>query len=194
MITAKRMSRIKAVVSARRNDVVVVLEDIHDPHNAAAILRSCDAFGIQHVYFIFDKTKPYNPKRVGKVSSSSANKWLTYHIFRDTVSCFDELKKDGYMITATQLNSEATALDSLDFSHQKVALVLGNEHTGISQTATQKADCLVYLPMRGFVESLNVSVCAAICMYEVVRQKQSNKRLGLTEPEREALVEDFLQR
>ena len=194
MITAKRMSRIKSVVSNRRDDIVLVLEDIHDPHNAAAILRSCDAFGIQHVYFIFDKTKPYSPKRVGRVSSSSANKWLTYHIFRDTASCYDELKKEGYKIVATILNSEAIPLDSLQLSNQKVALVLGNEHAGISQGAADGADYQVYLPMRGFVESLNVSVCAAICMYEVVRQKQSSDHLGLTDEQRETLVEDFLQR
>lgn len=95
-----RQEKIERVIENRREGVVV-LEDIHDPHNAGAVCRSCDAFGWQKVYLIFDKEKQFNPKRIGKASSSSANKWLTFKIFKSTKECFEELKKDGFEIYAT---------------------------------------------------------------------------------------------
>lgn len=193
-VTQKRLETLQRVVEKRLSDVVLVLEDIHDPHNAAAILRSCDAFGIQHVYFIFDKTRAYNPRRVGKSSSSSANKWLTFHIFSDVKSCFDELRAHGFSIVATALDEKATSIYSLSVPTQKIALVVGNEHTGISADALGMCDKTVYIPMRGFVQSLNVSVCAAICLFEIARQKKDSLTSSLSPSEQSLLLEDFLGR
>ncbi len=193
-ITPRRLQKITDVASARLQGAVV-LEDIHDPHNAAAILRSCDAFGIQDVYFIFDKTKPYNPKRIGKASSSSANKWLTYHIYRDTKSCFEDLKKNGYAIVSTILDPGAESLYDYQVPKQPVALVIGNEHAGISETAAKLSDTLMYVPMQGFVESFNVSVCAAVCLFELSRQKRSaTYDAALTQDQKKALIDDFISR
>ena len=121
----KRLEKITSVVSKRRNDITVVLEDIHDPHNAAAILRTCDGLGIQNVYFIFEKEKAFNPKRVGKASSSSANKWLDFKIFNSTLSCFKTLKHEGYTIIATALTPTAEGLDNASFTEEKIALLVG---------------------------------------------------------------------
>jgi len=193
--TSKRLARIKSVVKNRTNDIVMVLEDIHDPHNAAAILRTCDACGIQNVHFIFDKTKSYNPAKVGKVSSSSANKWLTFHKHNSAADCLDKLKKQEYTIVSTILEPRAKSLYELSLSKQKVALVLGNEHTGISETLKARSDILTYIPMKGFVESLNVSVAAAVCLFEITRQHNQDKgRHDLSADEQQSLVDDFLQR
>lgn len=172
MPTEERLQKIANLHSKRDMELAVVLEDIHDPHNAAAILRTCDAFGVQNVYYIFEQEKSYNPAKIGKSSSSSANKWLTFHIFKSTEECFAELKKEGYKTFATILDYESENFYEADFSTGKVALVLGNEHKGISETAAKLSDHKIYLPMQGMVQSLNVSVTAAISIYEATRQRK----------------------
>lgn len=191
MISHKRLSRFKEVVSNRQAGLVLVLEDIHDPHNAAAILRTCDGLGIQEVWFIFDKETPYNPKKVGKVTSSSANKWLTYKIFSSTKDCLKELKKQKYRVYATMLNKDAQDVTRATLADKKLALVVGNEHRGISPEMTQGADTLLYFPMAGFVESFNVSVAAALFMYEIIRQRGARPLSAL---EQKKLLADFKMR
>jgi tRNA (guanosine-2'-O-)-methyltransferase len=170
----KRQEKIREVIK-RRQEGVIVLEDIHDPHNAAAVWRSCDGFGFQKVYLIFEKEKPFNPKKVGKTSSSSANKWLDFKIFRSTKAGIEELKKDGYKIAATVLDKGAKKLSEVDFKTKKVAIMLGNEHRGLSETALKLADEKIYIPMKGMVQSFNLSVTAAIVMYEIDRQRRGEK-------------------
>jgi tRNA (guanosine-2'-O-)-methyltransferase len=166
MEKSKRELKIEKVLTSRSENVVV-LEDIHDPHNAAAVWRSCDAFGIGKVYLIFDKETPFNPKKVGKASSSSANKWIDFEIFRSTEECMKMLKDKGYTIYATVLNDKAKTLNETDFKNKKVALMLGNEHRGLSETAIKMANELIYIPMKGMVQSLNLSVTAGICLWEL---------------------------
>jgi len=161
-------------VIEERQEGILVLEDIHDPHNAAAVWRSADAFGWQKVWLIFDKEKSFNPKKVGKASSSSANKWLDFRIFKSTTECFEELHKLGYRTLATVLDKGARDISLADLRSQvKIAIVLGNEHRGLSETATKMADEKVYIPMKGMVQSLNLSVTAAIMLYEVERQRHN---------------------
>jgi tRNA (guanosine-2'-O-)-methyltransferase len=167
----KRLAKIKQVVSKRQN-LIVVLEDIHDPHNAQAVIRSCDAFGVQNVYFIFDQEKRFNAKKIGKSSSSSANKWLDFKFFDKTEDCFRDLKNQGYKIFATALSEQAQSIYDFDFSAtQKIALVLGNEHRGLSEFAVQHADQTLMIPMFGMVQSLNLSVTAALFIYEITKQR-----------------------
>jgi tRNA (guanosine-2'-O-)-methyltransferase len=171
MLTQKRLSKIKSVASGRQEGIVV-LQDIYDPHNAAAVLRTADAFGIQKVFFIFGKREKFNPKKVGKAASSSANKWLTFKVFSSTKDCFRQLKRQGYSIVGTVLDEQAKSIFKTKLTYPKIALVFGNEHSGLSAEAVAMSDIRVYIPMRGFVQSLNLSVTAAICMYEVFRQRQ----------------------
>lgn len=165
-----RAEKIERVMRDKHQGIIV-LEDIHDPHNAAAVWRSADCFGFGKIYIIFDQEKTFNPKKVGKASSSSANKWLDFEIFKSTVECYEKLKKDGYKIYATILDKEATDLSLSDIrSQEKTALVFGNEHRGISQMAAAGADEKIYIPMLGMVQSLNLSVTAGILMWEYMRQ------------------------
>jgi tRNA (guanosine-2'-O-)-methyltransferase len=155
-----------------RKKAIVILEDIHDPHNAAAVWRSCDAFGIGTVYLIFDKEEEFDPKEIGKVSSSSANKWIDFKIFHSTKDCLDQVKKEGFKTYATILDKEAKSIYETKFV-EKAAIMLGNEHAGLSETAIKMADYKIYIPMVGMVQSLNLSVTAGICVFEYGRQIQS---------------------
>lgn len=183
------------LVSRRQRDFVVVLEDVHDPHNAAAIFRSCDGLGVQNVHLIFDQEKPYNPRRVGKSSSSSANKWLTFTKFDSAKKCIDQLHKDGYFVVGTVLDESAADFYLANFMHDKIAIMFGNEHGGLSQSALESVDQKVYIPMQGLVESFNVSVSAAIIIYEVIRQRKASERdFSFNQIQQSQLLEDLLQR
>lgn len=195
MVLARRLQKIEQVVSQRQAGLAVVIEDIHDPHNAEAIFRTCDAFGVQEVYLIFEQQKPWNPKTIGKQSSSSAHKWLTFHTFRSTKECFAVLKEKGYFLLGTALSSSAQDLFSFDCREKKIALVVGNEHKGLSAYALQQVDAHVMIPMRGMVESLNVSVATALFLYELTRQRVHGDRFaGISHAERPALIDDFTRR
>jgi tRNA (guanosine-2'-O-)-methyltransferase len=165
-----RQEKIDRVLN-NRHQGIIVLEDIHDPHNAAAVWRSADSFGFGKVYIIFDQEATFNPKKVGKASSSSANKWLDFEIFHSTDECYKKLKNDGYKIFVTVLDKEAKELGVTKFEETKCAIVFGNEHRGVSQSAIDGADEKIYIPMKGMVQSLNLSVTAGIVMWEYVRQR-----------------------
>jgi tRNA (guanosine-2'-O-)-methyltransferase len=186
----RRKQRIKKVLS-RRQQGVVVLEDITDPHNAAAVFRSCDAFGIQDVYLIFNQEEKFNPKKIGKSSSSSANKWLTFHIYDSTAECLADLKKQGFRIIATVLDVKAKSLYKVNFKKKKIALLFGNEHRGLSENAKALADEKVYIPMQGMVESLNLSVSAAVCLSELFRQRKGKKKYRLEKFRRKELQKEW---
>jgi tRNA (guanosine-2'-O-)-methyltransferase len=173
-------------VIGSRQEGVIVLEDIHDPHNAAAVWRSADGFGFQKIYLIFEQERPFNPKKIGKASSSSANKWLDFKIFRSTKECLEELKNEGYKIWATVLDKEAKKLNETDLKTKKIAIMLGNEHRGLSETAIKMADEKIYIPMKGMVQSFNLSVTAAIMMYEIDKQRE-NEDFSLSNEEKKEI-------
>ena len=196
-----RQRKIKKVID-NRQEGVIVLENIADPHNAAAVWRSADAFGFQKIYLVYSIEKAINPKMIGKASSASANKWLSFTTFKNIDECYDQLRKEGYKIYATVLDKEATNLQSSDFNLQKIAIVFGNEHRGLSDEAIKGADEKIYIPMKGMVQSLNISVTAGIVMYEIDRQRfnpptlkgpPSLDREGykLSDNEKEELIKEF---
>jgi len=195
MPTEQRLKKIKSVVN-NRQEGVIVLEDIFDPHNAEAVFRSCDAYGFQKVYIIFDKQAPFNPKKIGKSSSSSANKWIDFTIFRSTKECLDSLKKDGYKLYATALRDDSKKLSDIKFTESKTALMFGNEGRGLSDEAINMADEKIIIPMTGMVQSLNLSVTAATLMYELTRQRRTlgMDKFLLEKSEQIRLVDDFLER
>lgn len=191
----RRVDRITSIVDNRQSNIIVVLEDIHDPHNASAILRTCDAMGIQDVWFIFEKEEKYNPKRVGKASSSSANKWLDFKIFGSTKVATDELKSMGYRIVVTALTNTSVSLLEYQATSEKIAVVVGNEHAGVSEAMLEAADDVLTIPMWGFVQSMNVSVATAIVLWEVTRQRRSNESLWKISDERRGkLLASLLER
>jgi tRNA (guanosine-2'-O-)-methyltransferase len=195
-VSEERKQRIRQLVYRRQGNLVVVLEDIHYPHNAEAVLRSCDAFGVQDVHFIFQNQKPYNPRHVGKNTSASANKWLTFHIHHSTTECIDRLENNGYCILATIIGDEKSEnIYSVDLSTDKIALVLGNERDGVTKEIIRRAHKKIHIPMAGMVQSLNLSVTASILLFEITRQrKASGTDIVLPEAKQDQLVNDYLDR
>ncbi len=169
--TPERVQRFHEVAAGRQRGVVV-LEDIHDPHNAEAVFRSCDAFGFQRVCLIFDQEEPFDPRRVGKLTSSSANKWLDFDVYGSARECLDALHRDGYEVVATVAEGDADSIFEAELAAPRIALMLGNEQRGLSAEAVALADRRLTIPMAGMVRSLNLSVTAAIVLYEVTRQRR----------------------
>ncbi len=174
MKSEARRNKILRVLSQRQPDATIVMENIHDPHNVSAIFRSADAVGIPEVQLIYTNT---DFPRIGKKSSSSANKWVTKRPFSSVKECYDALHGEGYRIYATRLDANAKALYDVDFT-QKIAIVLGNEHAGVSDEAALLADGTIMIPMMGMIQSLNVSVAAAVTLYEMLRQRLAAGRYG----------------
>lgn len=143
------------------------MENIHDPHNVSAIYRTCDAVGIPEISLLY--TIEQFPK-VSKISSASAAKWINTKKFKNTKKCLTSLKKNGFKIYATMLDSNAINMHEIDFT-KKTAIILGNEHRGVSAEAAELADEKIFIPMRGMIQSLNVSVAAAVILYEAQRQR-----------------------
>ncbi len=167
-MTPERRSRLTSVLNKRQPDLTVVLENVFDPHNISAVMRSCDAVGIQDIYVV--TTKIPRHKKWGARSSSSAAKWLTVHQFDDTEACFEELRKRYKTILTTHLSSDAVSLHQVDFTGS-IALVFGNEHAGVSEEARALSDGNFLIPQMGIIQSLNISVACAVTIYEAMRQK-----------------------
>lgn len=172
MVSEQRLQKIKNMMAQRQQNLVVVIEDIYDPHNAAAIWRTCEAYGVGKVHLIFDKQDPFDPKKVGKSSSATANKWLDFETYFNTEECLTNLKKQGFKIVATVLNKQAKNLYEFAWP-EKIALLVGNEHSGLSEQAIRLSDYQVYIPMQGMVQSLNLSVATAIFISEIYRCRLS---------------------
>jgi len=191
MLTDERINRLKTVASNRIQDVVI-LENIHDPHNAAAALRNCDAFGIQTVHVIFETEKEFNPEKLGKLTSASANKWLNVKTWTSSEACFSFLKKEGFYIVATAIDTTAQSFNTFELPKQKTAFVFGNEGFGITKTAKQMADMLIYLPMYGFVDSLNLSVTVGIVTHKTATERQKTRECCYTNQEVENLTKQWI--
>ncbi len=195
MVTERRRAKIAEVASKRQRGVIV-FEDIADPHNAAAVLRTSEALGFQKVCYIFQVNEPFDPRRVGKESSGSANKWLDFSIYHSTKACLDDLQNQGYETIATVADGTAESIFGADLTAPDIALLFGNEHRGLSEDAIEIADRHLTIPLVGMVRSLNLSVAAAICLYEISRQRdeQGIDAFRLPQAERATLVDSFLER
>ena len=167
MRSERRLARLESVIRHRQTDLIVILENIHDPHNVSAILRSCDAAGVMEVQLVY--TGDEFPK-LGKKSSASAKKWMEFRKFKSIPDCYNALRKDGFSIYATHLGKRTTSLYELDLS-KKTALAFGNEHRGVSEEAAELADGNFMIPMFGMIQSLNVSVACGVTLFEAVRQR-----------------------
>ena len=191
--TIRRLDKIKSVLAHRQPGLTVVLENIHDPHNVSAVFRSCDAVGVMRVELLYTLEKF---PRIGRKSSSSANKWLEHRRHTSVDVCYQVLRAEGYRIYATRLGGQTVSLYDLDLT-KKVALVFGNEHRGVSERAAEAADANFFIPMVGMIQSLNVSVAAAVALYEAFRQRLLSgefDRPGLPAEALERLYTDWANR
>lgn len=168
-MTEARKEKLTQVIQNRQFDLTIVLENVFDPHNISAVMRTCDAVGVQELFIL--NTKIPRHKKWGARSSSSAAKWLTIHQFDDVDLCFEAVRKRYSRIITTHLSSDASSLYSLDLT-QPTALVFGNEHSGVSEEIRQRADGNFIIPQVGIIQSLNISVACAVTLYEAFRQKE----------------------
>jgi len=186
-MTPEREERLKHVLDKRQNDLTVVLENVFDPHNISAVMRTCDAVGVKEIFVL--NTKIGTHKKWGERSSSSAAKWLTIHQFTDAGSCFSLIRKKYPLILTTHLSQAAVSLYDIDFT-KSIALVFGNEHNGVSEEIQKLADGNFIIPQVGMIRSLNISVACAVSLYEAFRQKKNANhydRVKLSKEEYESL-------
>lgn len=169
-MTPERKEKLVRVASNRQPDIAVVLENVFDPHNISAVMRTCDAVGVQDIYVL--NTKIARHKKWGAKSSSSAAKWLTVHQFEDAKECFALLRSRYSTILTTHLSSDAVDLYTVDLT-RSIALVFGNEHSGVSDEIRELADGNFIIPQAGIIRSLNISVACAVTLYEAYRQKRN---------------------
>ena len=190
-MTPQRHHRLTTVLDHRQPDLTVVLENVFDPHNVSAVMRTCDAVGIQDIYVI--TTLAPRRKRWGHKSSSSAERWLTIHQFDNVAECFAVLRTKYERILTTHLAADAVSLHDIDFSGA-VALVFGNEQNGVSEQARELADGNFIIPQMGIIRSLNISVACAVSIYEAMRQKTvagHYRERGLPEEQYTTLLEEW---
>lgn len=158
----------RKVLSQRQPNVTVVLEDVHDPHNLSAVMRSCDAIGIMEVFVVNTLTPPIT--KLGKRSSAGAKKWVDLHAFENIEACMTAVKAKYEKVYATHLSQDSVSLYDLELTGS-VALLFGNERLGLSEEILKYADGNFIIPMQGMVQSLNISVACAVSVFEVMRQR-----------------------
>jgi tRNA (guanosine-2'-O-)-methyltransferase len=185
----ERWRRMQQVLDSRLGAVRVVAENVHDPHNLSAVLRSAEALGVQHVHVVEAASGFGISRRITR----GAHKWLTVHRHQEFRECADELRDAGFRLYAAMLQPGAVPLEEVPVT-DPVALVLGNEHQGVSAEAAARCDGCYTIPMAGFVQSFNISVAAAVSLYSVTTRvralREDGGRLGTEE--RRAVLDTWL--
>lgn len=167
-VTPERAEKLRRALERKQPTLTLVLENVHDPHNVSAVLRSCDAVGVVEVYLVYNGRQKFPD--LGERSSASAKKWIDMHQFSRVEDCFALLREKEYKIFTTHMANDAVSLYSLDLTG-RVALVFGNEHSGVSDEALQLADGNFLIPQVGMIQSLNISVACAVSLFEASRQR-----------------------
>ena len=185
-----RRKRLEEVLGRRTSDITVVLENFHKENNFQAVLRTCEAFGIQHVHIVPQPEQ----LRIIRFITQGCEKWLTIHYHDDYGQCLEILRKEGYRVLVGSLDREAVPLAETDFSG-KVALVFSNELEGAGEEVMERADAFFVIPLYGFTQSLNVSVAAGIVIHHVRLWKVNtgNRLEGLTKEESDSLLEQWVK-
>jgi len=194
VITEKRLEKF-ARVAALRQHMTVIIENVHDPHNIGAVMRTCDSVGIQELYVLYTEDHLTEDRlREVQGSSTGVRKWLDVHFYRNTKACFEAVRKKYDKIWATHLDAESVGLYDLDMT-EKVALLFGNEHDGLTKEALSYADGNFIIPQYGMVNSLNISVACAVTLYEAARQRTASEMYSKELPNeglRQEIYQDYI--
>ena len=182
----RRFERLRSVLDQRMADLTVVLEHVDKPHNLSAILRSCDAAGVLEAHVISLKGRP----RTFNETALGSQKWVELHSHPSAAVALGMLREQGFRLVGTHLGVEAVDYRDGDYSGP-TAFVLGAEKWGLSQSAASLVDQAVFIPMSGMVQSLNVSVAAAILLFEALRQRRA---AGLLPSQGEGMPSSLYQR
>lgn len=199
LLTDQRRARIDQVLAVRTRAVVPVLDGLYDPHNVAAVLRSADAFGAQEVHIIEGEEPLLASHRI----TQGADRWLDVVRHRDPRACVRGLKERGYSVLAAMMDGQTQPEELAAMPH--VALVFGSEHSGVSAAVLDQCDGRYTIPMRGFSQSLNVSVAAALTLYAATRGRVGDladddrlalraRFIWLSVPEAQVIVAEQLAR
>lgn len=170
-MTPERKGKLLNALNKRQPDLAVVLENVEDPRNVTAVMRSCDAVGIQDIYVITNETP--RPEKYKFVSGRSADKWVTLHHFESREACVAVLRSKYERILTTSLTDDSVSVYEIDFTAVSTVLVFGNERRGVSEEMCALADGNINIPQVGMLQSLNISVACAVCIYEAFRQKKA---------------------
>lgn len=188
LVTTERLARMDLVLAARTRHLTVVFEDVYHPHNASAVLRTCECLGVQDVHIV-EGQKRFRPN-VEVVHGAA--RWLTLHRWRkpnghDIGSCLAALRARGYLVVATSPREDAVPLSAVPLA-RPLAVCFGTEETGLTPDVLAAADLCAQIPMPGFTRSFNVSVTAALVLYDLTtRLRASDLAWSLSEAEREEL-------
>ena len=167
-ILPRRFKRIKNVLGCRMKNLTVLVEDVNKPHNLSAILRTCDAAGVFEANFISKR----NVVKTFNSTAQGSQKWVKLNNHENTIKAISDLKNKGFKLYGTTLNSESVDYRNFDYS-QNTCFVLGAEKWGLSNELISMVDQSIFIPMRGMVQSLNVSVAASILLFEAIRQRKN---------------------
>jgi tRNA (guanosine-2'-O-)-methyltransferase len=193
-VTDKRKNLFRNILQDRTRHFTVVLEDIYQQHNASAVIRSCDIFGIQDVHVIENKYK----SKVSRHIAKGSQKWLSFHNYKEdknnTIDCLENIKSKGYQIIATTPHNDSCVLHDFDIT-KKSAFVFGVEKAGVSDDVMKNADGFLKIPMVGFTESLNISVAAAIILENLTfKLRNSSVDWKLTNEEQKILYASWIEK
>lgn len=204
-MTPERLARIRAVLDKRQPDLTVLMERVHKPHNFSAILRSCDAVGVLEAHAIpakhgmanLDEAQDLSLKgKTFNETSGSAAKWVGLHLHEDTASAFAYLKSQGFQVLAAHFSERALDYRQADYT-RPTCIWLGTEKWGVSPEAAERADAHILIPMMGMVQSLNVSVAAAVILFEAQRQRLQAgfyQQVRLSPEQYQAVLEGWIAR
>lgn len=189
LLTPDRAQRMVDVLAARTTYIRVVLEAVDDGHNQAAVLRTCDAFGIQEVDIVVGRGG-FSPSQG---ITQGADQWLTLNRRPNMEAAVDTLHRQGYRVWASRLDENAVSIQEVDLS-RPTALIFGNEHEGVSEDVVQLADATFVIPMAGFVQSLNISVAAATTLFTVTQRARTvaGDEYFLAPEEKQNILRDWL--
>lgn len=194
-ILSRRHQLIWDVVKHRQPTIAVLLENVHDPMNIGAVMRSCDSIGIMEVFLLYTQEQVSQVK-LGKRSSAGARKWLDVYHYNDAQRCINDIKNKYHKLYTTHLDSDACSHTDLNLT-ESVVLAFGNEHAGLSQEVLNYSDGNFIIPQMGMVKSLNISVAAAVTLYEAMRQRSMKGMYDVSQfsPEQEKQVfKNYLDR
>lgn len=165
-MTPRRYARLRAILDHRQADLTVLMDNVSKPHNVSAVIRTCDAVGVAEIHAVSTKTA----FRTLRASASGTGRYVPVHTHPSHEDACTELRRRGMRILAADLTPDAVDFRQVDYT-QPTALLLGAEKLGVSAEALAQADTVVTIPIVGAVESLNVSVAAAVILYEAQRQR-----------------------
>lgn len=172
-MTPERVQKIREVLDKRQNDLTLITDQVHKPHNLSAIIRSCDAFAVSDVHISW----PHERYRTFKGRAMGSQQFVTTHTYPTAVEAIEKFKSKGYQIVAAHFSDQAVAHYEVDYT-KPTAIVMGAEKDGISDPVAELADVHVMVPMEGMVQSLNVSVAAALILSEACRQRKEKGLIG----------------